>query len=48
MRETNLEGCRKILKKHKKYAKKIVETPKSSYLKINRMAYIEENFVNKL
>lgn len=31
MRETNIEAERKILKKHKKYAKGFVETPKPSH-----------------
>ena len=48
MREANLEAERKILKKHKKYAKKMVETPKPAHDKITRMARIEEEYINKL
>jgi hypothetical protein len=48
MREANIEAERKILKKHKKYAKKQVETPQPSHDKINRMASIEEDYINKI
>lgn len=37
MREANIEAERKILKKHKKYAKKMVSTPAPDHEKITRM-----------
>ena len=40
MREANLEAERKILKKHKKYAKNVVMTPSQNHDKIARMAKI--------
>lgn len=40
MREANLQAERKILKKHKKYAKKLIPTPAPAHLKIMRMAKV--------
>lgn len=40
MREANIEAERKILKKHKKYSRKMAETPQPSHEKITRMASI--------
>ena len=48
MREANLEAERKILKKHKKYAKKMAATPAPNHDKVTRMISIEEDYVNKI
>ena len=40
MREANLEAERKILKKHKKYAKGMIPTPPPNHDKMQRMAEI--------
>lgn len=40
MREANLEAERKILKKHKKYAKNKVPTPTHNHDKVVRMTKI--------
>jgi hypothetical protein len=48
MREANLEAERKILKKHKKYAKKMVATPSPNHDKITRMLTIEVEYITKI
>lgn len=48
MREANVEAERKILKKHRKYAKKMISTPNSSHDKVSRMIRIEEDYVTKI
>lgn len=48
MREFNIEAERKILKKHKKYAKKVIQTPHPTHDKINRMTSIEEEYKSKI
>ena len=48
MKDANLEAERKILKKHKKYAKKMVPTPSPNHDKITRMVKIEQDYTNKI
>ncbi len=43
-----MEAERKILKKHKKYAKKMAATPAPNHDKVTRMISIEEDYVNKI
>ena len=48
MKETNKEGERKILKKHTKYANKIVETPKPRTSKINRLSVVMKKMAEEI
>lgn len=44
----NLEGERKILKKHKKVAKGMIETPVAIHRKINRIKKLNAIFIDNI
>ncbi len=48
MTDMNLEGERKILKKHKKVAKGMVETPVATHRKIVRFKKLNDVFIDKI
>lgn len=48
MTDMNLEGERKILKKHKKVAKGMIETPVAVHRKINRIKKLNAIFIDNI